>query len=84
MQISHTYRGDLVVDVVTPSGRTVTLHNREGGSKQDLRVTYDRVSVPALATLLGEQIEGDWRLRVRDMASIDTGTLESWSLKLSY
>ena len=83
VQIAHTYRGDLVVDVVTPSGRTATLHNREGGSRHDLRLTFDRTSAPALSGLLGEPIKGDWKLRVRDLASIDTGTLESWSLKLS-
>jgi subtilisin-like proprotein convertase family protein len=84
VQIAHTYRGDLVVDVVAPSGRTATLHNREGGSKHDLRVTYDRTAAPALSGLLGEQIKGEWKLRVRDLAEIDQGTLETWSLKLSY
>jgi subtilisin-like proprotein convertase family protein len=84
VQIAHTYRGDLVVDVVAPSGRTATLHNREGGSKHDLRVTYDRTAAPALSGLLGEQIKGEWKLRVRDLAEIDQGTLEAWSLKLSY
>lgn len=38
VDISHTYRGDLLVELVAPSGRSVTLHNREGGSKHDLRV----------------------------------------------
>jgi M6 family metalloprotease-like protein len=84
VQIAHTYRGDLVVDVVTPSGRTATLHNRDGGSKHDLRVTYDRTSAPALSGLIGEPIQGDWKLRVRDLAQIDQGTLEGWSLRLSY
>jgi subtilisin-like proprotein convertase family protein len=84
VQIAHTYRGDLVVDVVAPSGRTATLHNREGGAKRDLRVTYDRTSASALSGLLGESIKGDWKLRVRDLAQIDQGTLEAWSLKLSY
>jgi M6 family metalloprotease-like protein len=83
VQIGHSYRGDLVVDVVAPSGRAAVLHNREGGSKHDLRVTYDRTSAPALSALLGEQIKGDWKLRVRDLVAADQGTLEAWSLKLS-
>ena len=84
VDISHTYQGDLLVELVAPSGRSATLHNRTGGSKDDLHVTYDVSSAPALAGLIGEAIQGNWMLRVRDLAAVDTGRLENWGLTLSY
>jgi subtilisin-like proprotein convertase family protein len=82
--IRHTYRGDLLVELVAPSGRSVVLHDRAGGSADDLRASYDASTTPALAALAGEETRGEWALRVRDMASIDTGTLEAWSVRLRY
>lgn len=84
VEISHTYRGDLLVELVAPSGRSATLHNRTGGAKEELRLVYDISSAPALAGLLGEAIQGNWALRVKDLEVIDTGKLEKWGLMLSY
>jgi subtilisin-like proprotein convertase family protein len=84
VDISHTYQGDLLVELVAPSGRSATLHNRSGGSRDDLRVTYNVSSAPALAGLIGEAIQGNWMLRVRDLVAVDTGRLEKWGLTLSY
>jgi subtilisin-like proprotein convertase family protein len=82
VSIAHSYRGDLKVSLVAPSGRSVVLHNQEGGAQHDLRITYDEASFPGLASLLGESIAGEWLLRVSDLAAIDTGVLEKWSLTL--
>ncbi|MCD4843740.1 MAG: M6 family metalloprotease domain-containing protein [Methanosarcinales archaeon] len=84
MEISHTYIGDLVVELVAPSSQSAVLHNRSGGNKQDLRISCDRYSSPSLHILTKEQIKGDWILRVKDLSSADKGTLEKWSLKLAY
>lgn len=84
VDISHTYRGDLLVELTTPSGRSTVLHNREGGSNDDLRAAYDPSSTPALAALIGEAIQGDWTLRVSDVEAADEGRLKKWSLALSY
>ncbi len=82
--IRHSYRGDLLVEVVAPSGRSAVLHDRTGGAGDDLRATYDRATTPALAALLGEPIRGKWTLRVCDLAAMDTGFLENWTLQLRY
>jgi aminopeptidase S len=74
VDIRHTYRGDLVVDLVAPDGSVYNLHNRTGGSADDLVATY---SVNASS----EVANGTWRLRVRDAARADTGTLNGWSLQ---
>ena len=82
--ISHTYIGDLLVDIVAPSGRSVTLHNMLGGRQDNLRTTYDKASTPALEALVGQPIQGNWLLQVKDLQRLDTGNLEQWSLKLVY
>ena len=82
--IVHTYIGDLLVEIAAPSGQSVTLHNMSGSSNDNLRMTFDRVSTPALEALVGQPIQGNWVLRVKDLQGLDTGKLEKWSLKLMY
>lgn len=73
VSIVHTYIGDLIVDLVAPNGAVANLHNRTGGSADDLQQTYtvNLGSAPAA---------GEWRLRVRDRARQDTGYIDSWTL----
>jgi subtilisin family serine protease len=75
VHIVHTYIGDLVVDLVAPDGSVYNLHNRSGGSADNINQTYSR-------NLSGEVANGTWNLRVRDAASLDTGYLDSWTLDL--
>ncbi len=87
VEISHTYIGDLQIDLTSPSGQRVTLFQfGEGANKINLRRTFDASSLPALATMTGtgQQISGDWVLRVIDNAGEDEGTLEKWSIELNY
>ncbi|MFC3896616.1 S8 family serine peptidase [Lentzea rhizosphaerae] len=73
VSITHTYKGDLVVDLVAPDGSVYNLHNRSGGSTDNINETYTR-------DLSGEVANGTWTLRVRDAAFLDSGTLNSWTL----
>ena len=73
VNIVHTYIGDLVVSLVAPDGSVYTLHNRAGGSADNINQTYT-------VNLSGEALNGTWRLRVRDAASGDTGYINSWSV----
>jgi len=75
VSIVHTYRGDLIVDVVAPDGSVYNLHNRAGGSADNLNQTYS-------VNLSGEVANGTWNLRVRDAASADVGYIDSWTLDL--
>ncbi len=72
--IYHTYRGDLRVDLVAPDGSVYTLHNRSGGSADNLIGTYT-------VNASSEPANGSWKLRVNDNANQDTGTLDTWSLQ---
>ncbi len=75
VNIVHTYIGDLVVDLIAPDGTVYNLHNRSGGSADNINSTYTR-------NLSSEPANGTWRLRVRDAASIDVGYINSWTLTL--
>lgn len=82
VSIAHPFRGDLVVELISPSAVTALLHNRQGASADDLKATFDETTVPALARLRGQPAGGEWTLRVRDVARQDVGTLEEWTLSL--
>lgn len=82
VDIRHTYIGDLVVTLIAPSGRQVVLHDRAGGGADNLTRSWDASSLPALRAFDGEAAEGSWTLWVRDVAAIDVGRLEEWSVEV--
>ncbi|MGW4164302.1 M28 family metallopeptidase [Streptomyces sp. NPDC004788] len=74
VDITHTWRGDLVVDLIGPSGTVYNLKPYSSSdSADDVRTTY---TVNASA----EVANGVWKLRVQDKATYDTGTLNSFKL----
>jgi subtilisin-like proprotein convertase family protein len=87
VDLRHTYIGDLVLTLLPPPASGVgpiVLHDRKGGSKNDLRVSYDVASTPALAALSGRSPRGTWTLRARDAAAYDMGTLVTFGLTLRF
>ncbi|HCU49279.1 MAG TPA: peptidase S8/S53 subtilisin kexin sedolisin, partial [Micromonosporaceae bacterium] len=75
VHIVHTYIGDLIVSLIAPDGTAYVLHNRAGGSTDNINTTYT-------VNLSSEAKNGTWTLRVQDAASIDTGYIDSWTLTL--
>jgi hypothetical protein len=73
VNIVHTYRGDLTVDLVGPDGTVYSLLNRSGGSADNVDQTF---TVDASA----QPVDGTWKLRVRDLASIDVGYIQEWRI----
>ncbi|MCX6677199.1 MAG: M6 family metalloprotease domain-containing protein [Methanothrix sp.] len=82
LDITHTYIGDLKIELIAPTGEKALLHNREGGGKDNLIVTYDSQSKQELKALLGLPSQGDWTVWVVDQAKLDTGKLNRWSIEL--
>lgn len=80
--ITHTYVGDLRVRLAAPSGRIVALHDRSGGSSNDIHKEFDSENTPAMLAFRGEQSFGAWSLLVQDMAPVDVGELVRWELHL--
>ncbi|PWK81173.1 subtilisin family serine protease [Lentzea atacamensis] len=75
VHIKHTYRGDLVVDLIAPDGSAYSLSNRSGGSADNIDQIFT-------VNLSSETRNGTWQLRVRDAATADVGTIDTWSLTL--
>ncbi|CAM5515437.1 peptidase M4 [Streptomyces spiroverticillatus] len=73
VNIVHTYIGDLVVDLIAPDGSVYNLHNRSGGSADNLVKSYT-------VNASSEVANGTWKLRVQDKASQDVGYINSWKL----
>jgi hypothetical protein len=74
VHIVHTWRGDLVIDLVAPDGTAYRLKNSASSdSADDVIATY---TVDASS----ETAAGTWKLRVQDVASLDTGYINSWKL----
>ncbi|MCP9957803.1 M28 family metallopeptidase [Streptomyces sudanensis] len=74
VDIVHTWRGDLVVDLVAPDGTAYRLKNASSGDSADnVKETY---TVDASS----ETANGVWKLRVQDVSRYDTGYINSFSL----
>jgi subtilisin-like proprotein convertase family protein len=80
VNITHTYIGDLLVELFSPTGRRAVLHSRSGGTKDDLIVSYDSNSPGELTALVGQPMQGNWVLNVSDREGQDLGILHKWVL----
>jgi len=76
VSIVHTYRGDLVIDLIAPDGTAYRLKN---SSYFD---SADNVNATYTGNLSSESANGTWQLRVRDVYSGDTGSINTWTLTL--
>ncbi|MCG5467648.1 S8 family peptidase [Micromonospora sp. LAH09] len=74
VNIVHTYRGDLVIDLLAPDGSAYRLKN---SSTSD---SADNVNATYTVNVSGEAADGIWRLQVRDTYSADTGYINTWTL----
>jgi len=73
VNIVHTYKGDLKVDLVAPDGTLYNIHNRTGSGTDNVIGTFTK-------NLSSETLNGTWKLRVNDNASQDTGRIDTWSI----
>lgn len=87
VDILHTYIGDLIVSLIPPPelglGKVI-LHNRAGGSKRNLKQTFDALTVPDLANFQNKVVKGTWKLEVQDLAFRDAGQLVQFGLELFF
>ncbi len=74
VDIVHTWRGDLVIDLVAPDGSTYRLKNSSSSDSADnVQATYT-------VNASSEVANGVWKLKVQDVAAQDTGYINSWKL----
>ncbi|MFE5245340.1 MULTISPECIES: M28 family metallopeptidase [unclassified Streptomyces] len=74
VDIKHTYRGDLVVDLLAPDGTAYRLKNSSSSDSADNVIATYTVNASS------EVANGSWKLRVQDVAAQDTGYIDSWQL----
>jgi subtilisin-like proprotein convertase family protein len=98
--LTHSWVGDLVIELTSPEGTTVRLVQHPGGPDNGgdnfINTVFDdeastnisdagapyagsfRPQNDQLSRFDGEQRQGTWTLRVRDLFEGDAGTLTSW------
>ncbi|MGW4253171.1 M4 family metallopeptidase [Streptomyces californicus] len=74
VNISHTWRGDLVIDLVAPDGTAYRLKNSSSSDSADNVVATYTVNASS------EVANGVWKLKVQDVARQDTGKINSFKL----
>ncbi|MFE2022235.1 M4 family metallopeptidase [Streptomyces sp. NPDC059499] len=74
VNITHTYRGDLVLDLVAPDGTAYRLKNSSSSDSADNVVATYTVNASS------EVANGTWNLKIQDAYSGDTGTFNSVKL----
>ncbi|MFD5424073.1 M4 family metallopeptidase [Streptomyces sp. NPDC127084] len=74
VDIVHTWRGDLVIDLVAPDGSTYRLKNSSGSDSADNVVATYTVNASS------EVANGTWGLKVQDVARYDTGYINNFKL----
>lgn len=80
VNITHPFIGDLVIQVIAPSGQVATLSNRQGGSADNFVVRGRDITSSFTG---GSVVSGTWQLFVRDLAAADVGTINSFGLHIS-
>ena len=96
--LTHTYDGDLKIELIAPGGSVITLASGVGGSGDNFIRTKFQTggtgiangSAPFTGTFAPSQpfsnltgsANGVWGLRITDLAGQDVGTLWKWSIVL--
>lgn len=87
LAVTHPWIGDLYVELVSPAGTTVRVHDASGGSSDDIVGNYDLTLTPdgpgTMNDFDGQPGNGTWTIRLYDTyPSADSGTLDCWTLNL--
>jgi subtilisin-like proprotein convertase family protein len=83
VDITHPWVGDLRVTLMPPNGPAIILHDRSGGSADNLIRNWRSADIAALGSLHGKDAGGAWKLKVADTASRDEGKLNRWRIEIS-
>lgn len=78
LNLTHTFIGDLGIELISPSGTTSRLMNINSG------VSLSDINNEVLLSnaFYGEPSAGSWRLKIVDGQGQDVGTLNNWSIKI--
>lgn len=75
LDITHTFTGDLQIDLESPSGQRVNVMPSDRESNLgELKLNVE------VEGMRGEWAAGEWKLIIKDMFAEDSGVLNHWSL----
>ncbi len=77
LNILHTWKSDMIVKLISPQGTEYIIHNREGGSDDDIHETF---TIPLFN---GENGQGTWTLWAADVDLYRDGTIDNWTLNIT-
>ena len=78
IDLTHTYTGELAIELTSPSGTKSVLFNAFNG----FGTSNDLSNMVLLSNAFyGESATGDWQVKIIDAASFDTGILADWSIR---
>ncbi|NIV90264.1 MAG: S8 family serine peptidase [Actinobacteria bacterium] len=90
VHVTHPDIGELAIDLISPSGTTVRLHDRTDSGTINLLAIYDETRAPdgpgSMSWFDGEPAAGVWTLSLVDdviggFPPTPAGTLQSWTLR---
>jgi len=98
VNISHTWVGDLTIELISPRGTSVVVWENTCSDNENLNVVFDDEGADIVCSNLtgnikpinplqifdGEYTEGNWIIKISDNADQDTGTLNEWGLEFCY
>ncbi|CRK56681.1 Carboxypeptidase T [Alloactinosynnema sp. L-07] len=76
VDIKHTYRGDLVIDLIAPDGTAYRLKD------VDMSDSADNVIATYTVNASAEPANGTWKLHVRDAYVMDVGYVDLWKVQV--
>jgi subtilisin-like proprotein convertase family protein len=84
VNITHPRTRHLTLTLESPRGTFIKLWDEAVGSGENLVGTFPTTLDPAesLSAFDGEDFNGEWQLTVADGVATQTGTLNSWSMKV--
>lgn len=77
VDITHTFRGDITLDLMAPDGEIARLLNASEDPDDDIHQVFALVIAP------GQAAGGEWVLFVADTGPADVGTLDRWSIGIN-
>ncbi len=86
VDIQHTSRGDLQLQIVGPDGTSAFLKQPSLDRAPNVRATFglDAPTVTPLDVFHGKPAAGEWKLIVQDLRPRDSGSVRSWSLRIRF
>lgn len=84
--ITHPNIGDLYFIIWSPDNTRLILHNRSGGSDDDIIGWYDDDFPPddtsGMGIFFDHESRGNWRIFIGDLVSGNQGTLNLWGVRI--